>query len=166
MRTFLLFAGLGLLLTASTTRAEFHPEARRAYEEHWRAHPEHADEMIRVWHQRLFHHEIAAPLLRRWAGELREGVTASVAFTHILCSPEYYHSCGDRPEGFVRHTFVEIVGRQPTESEYRFWLNRLYHTDRSVVAGEIVARYPPAWIAEPAVVEHYEYRPPPLPYRH
>ena len=164
MRTLLLLASLGLFLTASTAPGEFHPEARRAYNEYWRGHPEHANEMVRLWHQRLFHREIGAPLLDRWARELREGVTATVAFTHILASPEYYTSCGGRPEGFVRNTFVEIVGRQPTPAEFQFWVNRLIHTNRDVVASEIVARYPPAWVNEPPV-EHYEYRPPPPPYR-
>lgn len=167
MRSFILPAFVGLLLTAAPVLAEFHPDARRAYEEHWRSHPEHADAMVRQWHQRLFHREVPAHLLTRWAEELRRGIAAPLAVAHILGSAEFYLTCGSTPEGFVRTTFQEIVGRRPTEPEFHFWVTRLYHSDRAVVAQEMVTRYPPPWIAEEpaAVVPTYEYRTPVATYR-
>jgi len=161
-------AWLALFLTSATAAPPYYPDAHRAYEEHWRAHPEHADEMVRLWHQRLFHREIAPPLLARWTEELRRGIDAPLALAHMLGSPEYYGNCGNSPERFIRTTFAEIVGRPPEPNEYRFWFERLLHSDRGVVAQELVSRYPPAWIAEAPVVAPapaYEYRTPVYRYR-
>jgi len=161
MRSIILLACVGSLVTAAPAVAQFHPEAHRAYEEHMRAHPEHPEDLVRLWHSHLFHREIAPPLLERWTVELRRGVAAPLALAHVLASPEYYVTVGSTPEGFVRRTFVEVVGRPPTESEFHFWLNRLYHADRSEVAYEMVTRYPPAWATvAPGQVEEYEYRRP------
>jgi hypothetical protein len=165
MKWIIALACLGLSLTGSPAVAQFHPEARRAYEEHWRAHPEHPEDLVRRWHKRLFHREIEAPFLGRWVAELKRGVEAPLALSHILGSPEYYVTVGSTPEGFIRRTFVEVVGRPPTESEFQFWLRRLYHEGRAEVAYEMVTRYPPAWVVEePPVVEKYEYRRPVLHY--
>src|ERR1700722_1397754 len=154
-------ACLALFLTSATAAPPYYPDAHRAYEEHWRAHPEHADEMVRLWHTRLFHREIAPPLLARWTEELKRGVECPLALAHVLASPEDYVSIGSTPDGFVRKTFVEIVRRLPTEAEFHFWRDRMYHADRSQVAYELVTRYPPAWAMEVAAPrEVYEYRPP------
>ena len=180
-------ACLGLLLLAAPAPAQVHRErereqARRAHEEHWRTHPERPEDLVRFWHQRLFHREIAPALRDRWVVELRRGIAAPVALAHILAGPEYYVQVGSRPEAWVRNTFVQIVGREPTQAEFQFWLDRLYHEDRDQVAYEMVTRYPPAWINQapvvvapapvvttrvvpapvivPAPVEVYEYRRP------
>lgn len=161
MKSFVIPAFLGLFLTAAPALAQFHPEVHRAYEAHWRAHPEHPEQLARLWHERLFRRNIPAPLLDRCLGELRRGIEAPLALAHVLGSAEYYATVGGTAEGFVRRTFIEIVGRPPTEAEFRFWLQRLYHSDRSDVAYEMVTRYPPSWaVEEAAPVETYEYRRP------
>jgi hypothetical protein len=150
-----------MLLAAVSAGKEFHPDARRAFNVHWLTHPEHPESLVRLWHQRLFHHEIAAPLLTRLLDDLKRGIEAPLALAELLASPEFYINCGSTPDGFVRKTFVEVVGRQPTEAEFRFWHDRLYHADRKQVAHEMVTRYPPAWAMETAhPVEHFEYRAP------
>ena len=101
----------------------------------------------------------------RWVKELGADLAAPLALAHILASAEFYVTCGSTPEGYVRRTFTEIVGRPPTPAEFQFWRQRLYHTDRAVVAQEMVNRYPPAWAAEAPVAPQYEYRPPVVMYR-
>lgn len=164
MRFVFIPACVVLLLTSAPVAAQVRHDARRAYQEHWQAHPEHAEQMIRQWHDRLFHHPIEGPLLARWLHEIREGIAAPLAIAHILASQEYYVSIGSTPEGYIRTTFMEIVGRRPTEAEYRFWLARLYHSNREVVAQEQVTRYPPTWVEEEPVPQ-YEYRRPVVSYR-
>jgi hypothetical protein len=167
MRSVTLVAGLGLLLTAGPASAqfEFRREAYRAHEEHWRSHPDNHEELVRSWQRHLFRREAPAPLLARWGEELRRGIAAPLALAHVLASPEYYVEVGSTPERFVRRTFVDIVGRPPSEAELRYWRGRLYVEDRSAVAYEMVTRYPPSWAVEAAPPVEYEYRPPIVHYR-
>jgi hypothetical protein len=156
---------LGILLTAATVRGEPHPEVRKAFNLHWMSHPEHPEQVARMWHDRLFHGRVEAPLLARILNDLRRGVEAPIALAAMLASPEFYISVGSSYDAWVRRTFLELCGRPPTDAEYRFWYERMHHADRAQVAHEMVQRYPPAWAMTPAApVEHYEYRPPVVTY--
>jgi hypothetical protein len=159
MRYFLLVAAL--VCSTPLARAEFHPDAHRVHEEHWRGHPEQPDHLVEFWHQRFFHRAPAGTWLGHWVEELHRGIAPELAVAEILASPEYYAQCGGKVEGFVRAVFLEVVGRAPTRTEYDFWLRRFYHEDRTQVAHDLILRYPPAWvIGEPAPAPTYEYRAP------
>jgi hypothetical protein len=164
MRSIFVCAGLGLLLSAAPVLAQPHKEVRTAFNAHWAAHPEHPEALVRLWHQHLFHCDIGAPLLGRLLNDLKRGIEAPLALAALIASPEFYIHVGGTPEGFVRGTFTEVVGRAPTATEYRFWLDRMHHADRNVVAHEMITRYPPAWAAEAHPVEHFEYRAPVVQY--
>jgi hypothetical protein len=164
MRYFLVVAGLAL--SAWSLPAQIHPEARRAQEEHWRAHPEHPDKLVRLWHERFFHGAPAEPWIARWVDELHRGVEPCLAVAHMLATQEYFARCGNKLEVYVRTMFLEVVGRAPTPQEYDFWLRRFYHEDRATVAYDLMTRYPPAWVMEETPpAEAYEYRAPIVPYR-
>ena len=103
MRSIFIPACVGLLLTAVPARAEFHPEARRAYEEHWRAHPEHAEQMIRQWHQRLFHHDMGRPCCA-----LGQGTGCRLAAPGPGPYPgqrQFYVTCGSTPRVTSPHVY-------------------------------------------------------------
>jgi hypothetical protein len=158
-------AGLTLVLvTAMAAAVDFHPDARRAFNAHWLAHPEHPEDLVRSWHDRFFHIEIKTPLLDRLVADLKRGVDASVAFVELLASPEFYVSCGSTPDGYIRRTFTECAGRAPSEAELVFWRQRMLHADRATVAHEMVTRYPPSWAVAAHPAEHFEYRTPVVKY--
>jgi hypothetical protein len=165
MRYLIVSACLGIMLTATPALAQPHKETRAVFNTHWLAHPEHPEQMVRLWHDHLFHREIGAPLLARVLDDLRRGIEAPVALAAMLASPEFYIQVGSTADGFVRRTFLELVGRPPTDAEYRFWFERMHHADRAQIAHEMVTRYPPSWAMPAAPVEHYEYRPPIVTYR-
>ena len=145
MRSICLVIGLAWLVSPAS--AEFHPEARRAHEEHWRGHPEHPDRPVQLWHERFFHCAPPGAWLGRRVDELKRGIAPEIAVAEILASPEYWVRCGGKLETFVQTMFLDVVGRPPSPQEYDFWLRRFYHEDRGRVTQDLIARYPPAWIA-------------------
>jgi hypothetical protein len=156
---------LGLALGSAATALAFHPDAHVAHEEHWRGHPEHPERLVQVWHDRFFRTLPPGPWIAHWVEELRRGLAPELAAAQILASPEYYVRFGNRLDAYVRGLFLEVVGRPPTPAEYDFWLRRFYHEDRAQVAHDLILRYPPMWMAEPAPVETFEYRAPIVQYR-
>ena len=101
----------GDLIDGISGAVQPHPEVRHVFNEHWNSHPEHPEEMVRLWHDHLFHRPIAAPLLARVLDDLRRGIEAPVALATLLASPEFYVSVGGSVDGFVRRSFLELVGR-------------------------------------------------------
>jgi hypothetical protein len=64
-----------------------------------------------------------------WADQLRRGAAPNAVLAGILSSDEYYAKGGSTPEGFIRNLFGDIVVRQPTPGELRYWMRRTVTQD-------------------------------------
>jgi hypothetical protein len=103
------------------------------------------------WYRRFLHREPDPQGLAGWVQGLQSGTSPEQTLAGILSSAEYYAESGNRPDGFIRHLYQDLLGRQPTDQELAFWLQRMYTGDRSGVAYAFLMRYPQSWQAVPSV---------------
>ncbi len=149
MRRFFIAALLGALLVTT-------PGA---------AHPEYVPDntaLVDGWYVRYLgrNAELGAS---GWVNTLNAGNSPASVLAGIVGSDEYYQRAGNTPAGFVATAFRAMTGRSPTLGEQRFWVDRLYRSNATDVAYEMLLRYPhglDAVAPRPAAPPVYEYRRP------
>jgi Domain of unknown function (DUF4214) len=129
------------------------------------ANPDDLQNQVANWYRRFLNREPDPGGLATWVEGLRSGNSPERTLASILGSPEYYAKSGNTPDGFIHTLYRDLLGREPTESEFAFWLRRMYHQDRTDVAYAFLMRYPQSWQSSPAIAEPpdaglYEYRRP------
>jgi hypothetical protein len=89
-----------------------------------------------------------------WIDLLRRGSPPASVLAGILGSPEYFNRVGGTMPAFINAIYRDVVGRQPTPGELRFWLRRAYTQSRRDIANEILAQNPGAgmFVSLPGVV--------------
>jgi hypothetical protein len=103
------------------------------------------------WYRRFLHREPDPQGLAGWVQGLASGNPPEKILSGILGSAEYYVPSGNTPDGFIRHLYQDLLGRQPTEQELAYWLGQMYSGDRNDVAYRFLMRYPESWQAVPSV---------------
>jgi len=132
MRRFFAFGLLGVLVLTPTTRGQYPTGAGTAFL------------MVSGWYKHFLGRD---PDLygSAWVNALQAGQAPASVLAGILTSDEYYNRSGNTPEGFVRQLYLDLTGRQPLPAEMDYWVGRLYQSNRTDVAYELLLRYPNVW---------------------
>jgi hypothetical protein len=109
MRRFLIAFLLGALAAAAPTAAQAQSAQSQA--------------AVSAWYAQFLHRGYDAGGLG-WASALDQGQSPDKVLASILGGDEYYLRSGT-PQGYVQNLFADLNGRQPTPTEYGFWVNRL-----------------------------------------
>jgi hypothetical protein len=124
---------LGLLTLAGPASAQY-------YRGYYRGRDPAAT--VQGWYLRYLHRDVDPSGIQTWTDALASGNSPTMVLSTILGSDEYVQYNGDTPEGFVRGLYLDIVGREPSSREYRYWLRKLQYEQYRDVAYEMLTRYP------------------------
>jgi hypothetical protein len=100
--------------------------------------------MVRNWYHQFLNRPPDPSGLQFWPDALRSGAPPAEVLAQILDSDEYYARCGYTPPGFVRTLFRDLLGREPTPSEYRQYVAHAAYS-RFEVAYTLLRQYPGYW---------------------
>jgi len=121
---------------------------------------------VRMWYNRFLDREPdrgSEPMVRA----LHHGEDPDAIVAAILGSDEYYERAGATPAGFIRHLFLDLIGRAPNATEVRHWGARVRTEPRQDIAADFLSRNPQDWESDerPGDSRRYDYRRPNYPIR-
>ncbi len=101
---------------------------------------DHFADMIDSWFQQYLRRPVDPGGLSSRLGLLRRGTDPQQIQADILGSGEYWDNNGSNPGGFIRALYNDILQREPTRQDMRYWLDRFQQNqgNRSAVALEFL----------------------------
>jgi hypothetical protein len=135
MRSFLLAAVLGVLAFVGPARAQIYAPPAGAYS---------PDQLVTSWYERFLGRQ---PDLyaEGWVSSLVSGQNPAGVLASILASDEFYTRAGGTPQGYITALFQNLTGQLPGPAQLRFWTTRLFTSNRTDVAYELLQRFPSGW---------------------
>jgi hypothetical protein len=140
MRRFIALALLAVPAIVTTVPAQYPPPPPYAGT---------AESLVDSWYAKFLNRPRDA-YASVWIDSIRQGQHPASVLAKILGSQEYYDKGGGTPEGFVQRLYLDLTGRPPSPQELNYWVQRLYTSDRTDVAYQLLMRYPQSWQAPAA----------------
>jgi hypothetical protein len=103
-----------------------------------------ADQLVTSWYER-FLGRAPDPYAASWIDSLENGQNPASVLASILGSAEFYLRSGNTPQGYIDALFQDLTGQPPRPVQLRFWMNRLYSSNRTKVAYDLLERFPSDW---------------------
>lgn len=171
MRRILLAVLLGVIASAAPAAAQPIPFPRdrdrgRDYDRD-RGPSRQSRETVTAW----FEHYLGTPpdanSLVIWGNRLDQAADPNQTLSAMLGDPNYYSLTGSTPRRWLLSTFHTMTGRDPSQREFGFWMDRLFQKggespdaqDRTDLAYDMLKRYPQG-AAVSGRDEDYDYRRP------
>jgi uncharacterized lipoprotein YbaY len=87
-------------------------------------------EQIVAWFRDYLHRDPRALELAAWQSHIDRGGSLNDAQVQILSMPEYYNRADANDVTYIRQLHEQILGKQPTQEELAYWLNRMQANNR------------------------------------
>jgi uncharacterized lipoprotein YbaY len=87
-------------------------------------------EQIVQWYREYLHRDPRAPELYVWQSHVDRGNSLYDAQAQILSTPEFYNRCDSNDVKYVQQLHESILGKQPTQEELAYWLDRMEYNNR------------------------------------
>lgn len=87
-------------------------------------------EQIVQWFREYLHRDPRAMELAAWQSHVDRGGSLYDAQVQILSMPEYYNRADANDVTYIRQLHEQILGKQPTQQELAYWLDRMQANNR------------------------------------
>ena len=99
-------------------------------------------DLVRLWYRKYLGREVDPAGIDRYVGLLRQGSSPLDCQAELLGSDEYYARQGSTLDGFIAGLFRDVLGRNPTGSDFRSWRNTFNRNggNRQVLARQFLGQ--------------------------
>jgi hypothetical protein len=118
---------LGLVVVAVPAQAQFASN--------------NAPTLVRSWYRHFLGRDPDPAGLTGWTTHLQNGASPNWVLSNILGSDEYFSRVGNTANSFVRGLFEDVLGRKPTQREFRTWRRKLERETYQQTAYDFLRRY-------------------------